>query len=152
MLLVHSNHANQKTVPQGYEPRGTNMTQVFREDFPAPLDVDIATKPYLVNDITSRRVSHFSHKVYVSGGTSLRNEASDPIKRCVRLWSHLNAIYGACLAKCWLGALNLATGRVGYDKSHVQVYGDLILRSPTAWCLRVPGIAEGGLLSGVSHA
>lgn len=81
---------------------------------------------------TAGRVSPFSQRWHVSGGTSPRKRASDPLKRCTRLWAHLTAIYGA-YGICATDAINRLTGRLVLDNGHGQVYGDLILCSPTAW-------------------
>lgn len=78
------------------------------------------------------RVSPFSKRWHVSGGTSPLTRASDPSKRCTRLWTHLTALYGA-YGICATDAINRLTGRLVLDNGHGQVYGDLILCSPTAW-------------------
>lgn len=78
------------------------------------------------------RVSALPQRRLVSGGTSPLTRASDPSKCCTRLWTHLTALYGA-YGICATDAINRLTGRLVLDNGHGQVYGDLILCSPTAW-------------------
>lgn len=121
---------------QGREPKGLGFaSNLLREGFVlAKNETDVTHLTFQNNPShnPTRRVSPFSQRWHVSGGTSPLTRASDPSKRCTRLWTHLTALYGA-YGICATDAINRLTGRLVLDNGHGQVYGDLILCSPTAW-------------------
>lgn len=121
---------------QGREPKGLGFASSFNRAGLklAKNETDVTHLTFRDNPLPKLpvRVSPFSQRWHVSGGTSPLTRASDPSKRCTRLWTHLTALYGA-YGICATDAINRLTGRLVLDNGHGQVYGDLILCSPTAW-------------------
>lgn len=130
----------EKIEAPGSEPRGLGFASyLLREGFVLASNGNhIPHTPFRSNPLhnPTRRVLSLPQRRHVSGGTSPRKRASDPLKCCTRLWAQLTAIYGAYYGLCVTDAINRLTGRLVLDNGHGQVYGDLRLCSPTAWAPR----------------